>query len=140
MKDRRALEAAYRATIYRVVTDPPIDLTIGRSSAAAAALLRWAGVDRAAIVTAYNPRSERAADAANQAADATLRAGLAARGYATRDTVAIDPHGEWPDEPGCLVLGMTAEDARVLGHAFGQNAVVTVDAGGCAQLAWCRQA
>ena len=138
MNDRRELEAAYRAAVYRVVDDPPIDLAIGRSSAAIAALLRWAGVAQAAIVTAHNPRSERASDASNAAADETLRAGLEARGYATRDTVAIDPNGEWPDEPGCLVLGMDEDNARVLGRAFGQNAVVVIDAGGRSRLVWCR--
>lgn len=138
MSDRRALEAAYRAAIYRIATDPPIELAIGRSSAALAALLRWAGVNEAAIVTAHNPGSARQSAADNRAADAALREGLGKRGYATRDTVAIDPDGAWPDEPGCLVLGMSAEDARVLGRAFGQNAVVAIDAGGRAQLEWCR--
>lgn len=138
MSDRRALEAAYRAAVYRIATDPPIDLSIGSSSAALAALLRWAGVAHAAIVTAYNPGSERVPDASNEAADSTLRAGLEERGYVTRDTVAIDPDGAWPDEPGCLVLGMDSGDARVLGRAFGQNAVVVIDAGGNARLEWCR--
>lgn len=138
MNDRRALEAAYRAAIYRIATDPPIDLRIGQGSAAAAALLRWAGADCAAIVTAHNPGSEPQANDANRAADATLRAGLAERGWATRDTVAIDINGDWPDERGCLVLGMAEDDACVLGRAFGQHAVVAIDAGGRARLAWCR--
>ncbi|MEL7374804.1 MAG: DUF3293 domain-containing protein, partial [Pseudomonadota bacterium] len=75
MKDLRALEAAYRAAVYRVRTDPPIDVSIGSNSAALAALLRWAGVTQAAIVTAYNPGSDPQSAEANAAADRTLRAG-----------------------------------------------------------------
>ncbi|MEO0615341.1 MAG: DUF3293 domain-containing protein [Pseudomonadota bacterium] len=138
MEDFRALEAAYRAAIYRVQTDPPIDLSIGSNSAALAALLRWAGVAHAAIVTAYNPGSEQQSASANVAADQTLRAGLAERGFDLRDTVAIDSSGQWPDEPGVLVLGIDVEDARVLGRAFGQNAIVAIDDSGAASLVWCR--
>ncbi|MEO1593806.1 MAG: DUF3293 domain-containing protein [Pseudomonadota bacterium] len=138
MEDFRALEAAYRAAIYRVQTDPPIDLSIGSNSAALAALLRWAGVTQAAIVTAYNPGSDRQSADANGAADRILRAGLGERGFDLRDTVAIDPSGEWPDEPGVLVLGIDVEDARVLGRAFGQNAIVAIDDSGAASLVWCR--
>ena len=140
MKDFRALEAAYRAAIYRVQTDPPIDLSIGSNSAALAALLRWAGVTQAAIVTAHNPGSDRQSADANVAADRTLRSGLAERGFDLRDTVAIDPLGEWPDEPGVLVLGLDVEDARVLGRAFGQNAIVAINDAGAVSLAWCRPA
>ncbi|MEO0345143.1 MAG: DUF3293 domain-containing protein [Pseudomonadota bacterium] len=140
MTDFRALEAAYRAAIYRVRTDPPIDLSIGSNSAALAALLRWAGVSQAAIVTAYNPGSDRQSGDANAAADRALRAGLEERGFDLRDTVATDPSNEWPDEPGVLVLGLDVEDARVLGRAFGQNAIVAVDNAGTVSLIWCRPA
>jgi nitrile hydratase accessory protein len=126
--------AAYRATRYRVFTQPAIDLRIGETSAAMAALLARHGVVSAVFVTAFNPFSERLGVEDNAARQERLEAHLARAGFATIDGAGIDPAGRWPAEDSVLALGADRPAADALLTDFEQNAVVFVEADGGAEL------
>lgn len=90
---------------------------------------------RLAILTAYNPGHERPGDAANRAANRRLRAHLRDRGH-----LAFPARGSSPDrahqEPSFAVLDVSEDDARAIGRAFRQAAVLYWD-GRSARLLWC---
>ncbi len=137
--ERARLEAAYRATTYRIHTaGDDIDLRLGEASPALAALLREAGAERWAIVTAWNPASLVQAEATNSAAQARLQQWLSARGYRWQAGENRADAADWPPEPTCLVPGMSEAEARQCGAAFGQNAVVCGDGESVPRLVWCR--
>lgn len=46
----------------------------------------------------------------------------------------LDPDGQWPPEPGYLVMDMEDRDVATFGRKYRQNAVVRVGADGIARL------
>jgi len=125
---------AYRATRYRVFAQAAIDMRIGETSAAMAALLGLHGVGSAVFVTAFNPFSQRLSDEDNAARQRRLKAHLARLGFATIAGAGIDPTGHWPAEESVLALGADRAAADDLMMEFEQNAVVFVESDGCALL------
>lgn len=126
--------AAYRATRYRVFAPIPIDMRIGETSAAMAALLAQHGAGSAVFVTAFNPFSRRLCDDDNAARQRRLKAHLARLGLATIEGAGIDPTGQWPSEESVLALGADRPAADDLMVKFEQNAVVFVEGDGGARL------
>jgi hypothetical protein len=132
-----SLEAAYRATIYRVHTgSATFDLRVDAPSSQLAALMRRHGVATAAYLTACNPRSVRVPDAVNRSANDALRLALVRADAFTFDGEAVDPTGEWPPEPSFLALGISAPAATELGVRFGQNAMLFAEADAMPRLVW----
>lgn len=133
-----ALEAAYRATVYRVTPTDGVsfDLRVGRRSAPLDALLGATGQTTWCWLTAVNPGSRRLGARANAARLAALDRDLAALPLAVVAGVALDPAGRWPPEPSRLVLGLDAEGGRGLALRFGQRAFLTGELGGPAHLEW----
>lgn len=135
--------AAYADTGYRVLLPTATeDVRIGQR---APALERWMeehGARSAAIVTACNPRSRLLGPCGNRRAQRALldvlRASYVARGHAILPACNRALHGDWPDEPGFAVGGLSVGGARRLGARFGQHAVVWVGFGRNAELVWVR--
>lgn len=126
---------AYRATEYWILDrGNHFNVQIDRPSAALVQCQTARGVESAAILSAYNPGSVLTVDASNQLAHGRLRGALASAGLHWIDANAKDPSGAWPDERGCLVLGMARSHARAIARDFGQNAFVWCDAGGLPTL------
>jgi len=137
MNEQARLDAAYRATLYRVrAAGSTFDLRVDAPSAPLAALMRRHGVATAAYLTACNPYSVHASDAANRAANEALRAALAAADAFVFEGEAIDPAGAWPAEPSFLALGLALATARALGMRFRQNALLFVDDDAVPRLVW----
>jgi hypothetical protein len=130
------LEAAYRATEYRVFAEIPFSLRIDRFEPALAALLSQSGVTQAAYMTACNPGSHVQPDAANIDRMHALRADLKAAAYRFLEGAAVDPAGNWPNEPSLLVLGIEADAARIIGRHFGQNALLLIGSDATPRLDW----
>lgn len=132
-----ALTGAYEGTDYAVaLPDGETTLHVGAPSPA---LDRWLATQNAtqwALLAAANPWSARCDDDANRAAHTALRALLTQRGLPLLDAENRTTEAGWT-EPSLLCAGLTAEEALRIGAAFGQNAVLTGDAGGTAQLRWC---
>jgi hypothetical protein len=115
-------------------------LQIGRHHDDLDAYLGRCGCRAWAYLTAANPRSQRLGEAENKARMVELQSRLTTLGYTflTGDSVAVAPalHGDWPPEPGLLVLGIDRRQACALAGVFAQNALVFGRCGGRAKLLW----
>jgi hypothetical protein len=130
------LVEAYLAAEYVVHADPPLVLSVGRPCAGLDPLLAAAGVDCAAFVTAWNPRSRLTDESANRAAQARLEAELEAAGHPLVTGFGRDPRCRWPGEPSVLVPGLGREAALALGRRHDQHAVLWMRRGGAVELVW----
>lgn len=136
--ERARLEAAYRATTYRIhAPQGDIDLRIGDASPALDALLREMGADCWAIITAWNPGSKIQDAATNAAAQARLEELLSGNGFRWLPGENLAEAGDWPAEPTCLVFGMAVSAAQNCGRCFGQCAMIAGLVDGAPQLVWC---
>ncbi len=123
MNDR--LLAAYRQTTYRVTTAAgAIDLRVDTHNPALAALFVRHGIDAAAFLTAWNPRSALCSARYNAAANRRLQAAVAALGCDSLPGTGFISGGSWPGEESLLVLGIQRCQALALGRKFQQHAVV----------------
>ena len=135
--ERARLEAAYRATTYRIhAPQGDIDLRIGVASPALAALLREEGSDCWAIITAWNPGSKLQDAATNAAAQARLQEWLSGEGYRCLPGENC-ADADWSAEPTCFVFGISEAAARTGGSRFGQNAVLRGGVETAPTLVWC---
>lgn len=125
---------AYRQTDYRVLTTPPLTLIIDRVSPGLARLMASSGVATAAVITAWNPRSQPTAEAVNRLADVQLRKRLESLHAVLYPVCSEAWRGDWPVEPSWLAMGLDRRVACELGHEFGQNALVWADQDACPQL------
>lgn len=133
-----ALDAAYRATVYRVeLPDGPLDWRIGRADADGDRRLRAAGCAREwALVTPANPFSRRLTDAENAQRLQDLLAELQQRGQRHFPARHRDPAGQWPDEAGVLLTDPPSGLAEALGRRWQQNAIVRGRLGEAPELVW----
>lgn len=125
---------AYLLADYRVLTPVPMTLRIGLCEPLLSEWLALHAVTQAVLITAHNPRSQRLGEADNAHRQQSLEDWLAQHGWVWSPTVGRDPAGEWPDEPGCLVLGMNAKQGVSLGRQWQQNAIVCCGSDGIPQL------
>jgi hypothetical protein len=86
------------------------------------------------VLTAWNPGHERPSREENDAANEELRIELESRGPNPFQAVGVDPHSEHAEES-WAVHGLSDDEARALGTAFGQVAVFSLTATGQAVLA-----
>ncbi|WP_301103455.1 DUF3293 domain-containing protein [Propionivibrio sp.] len=124
-----ALDAAFRATSYRVDTATGMfDLRIGVFDLAFDNFLRWQGVSRWGIVTACNPAG---IPTPNQNAErqSALLTRITALGWRYCPAVNHAHSGGWPDEPGFCVLDADEAALCILAADFGQLAVVCGEVG-----------
>ena len=124
---RAGLEAAYRATEYRI---GGAVARIGRRSAAVDAMLaRW-GVRQAAVLTAWNPRSARMPPGWNERMQRALLARLRRIGWVEASGTARG----WSERH--IAAPLPAARAAVLGRLFRQNAIVLLARRRPARLLW----
>ena len=128
------LLAAYHATRY-VVTDggDRVTILIAQASHEVDRLLRHHGVDRGAVVTAWNPYSRSTDCALNRSQGQALERESRDRGWAFLPTCAEAQDPCW-NEDGILLLGIDEATAQELGRAYKQNAIVYVEIGTAARL------
>lgn len=132
------LAGAYLRTTYRVwVSGQVLQLRVGKQDAELARLLREAAVRGAALLTAWNPHSQRRDRDWNDSAQARLLAELAQAGYPCLPArnEPDPPHGgeDWTEE-GVLVLDLTLPAARALASRYGQLAFLWIDTRATPQL------
>jgi hypothetical protein len=131
------LRYAFAHTRYRVRAPAgSFDLRIARRSAALAQWPRALNPLGNVLVTAWNPNGRRRSLAINRAAERRLQQRLRAWHLCGWPTLARDPKGLWPDEPGMLIFGVTQALALELGRALGQRAVVFVAGDAVPRLLW----
>ena len=132
-----ALDQAFRQTRYHVyLPEARVTVHIGE---ARPALSQWLAEQcfeacQWHIITACNPGAKQLSDADNGRRQAELEAALSASRWPWRPSVAVDPTGEWPDEPGACIAGIPHHKARRLAAEYGQLALVSADSRGVARL------
>lgn len=130
------LEAAFRATTYRVETpEEGFNLRIGQAHRAFDCLLEKQGVSYWGIVTACNPGGVQTADQ-NAVRNEALLARIRASGWRYYFASNHADFGGWPVEPGFCVLGVDEAALRALAFDFAQLAIVVGEVGKGARLVW----
>jgi hypothetical protein len=141
----KSLDVAYRRARYRLpgftaqqqgAAEPVLDLWIGRAEPRLRRLLSEHGAPHAALLTACNPRSVATSRVDNAAAMRALASAVRGAGYPSVESLATDPVGRWPDEPGLLIFGIGRDAALALARRFDQNALVWIDGAATPELLW----
>jgi hypothetical protein len=131
------LEAAYRATTYRVyLPGGHCDLRPGVASDTLRCWLETNGATGFAILTACNPGSVRLDEEENASRQSQLECELLESGYETYVGENVAEDAAWPVEESCFVPGIPVAEAMTLGGKYGQNAVVCGGADGVPELVW----
>lgn len=93
--------------------------------------VRWLEANAAewAFITACNPGSAVLCDAENQARRENLARDLERRGWRYLPARGTDPAGNWPPEPGVVILDRSLAELAVLARELEQNAIVHARAG-----------
>jgi hypothetical protein len=131
------LEAAYRATTYRVfLPGGVVDLRFGQPNESLRCWLETAGCKSYAIITAYNPGGTPVDAGRNAERQSQLECELLEGNYEpyAGENLPDDPAA--PSEETCFVPDITREDACALAEDFGQNAIVWAGEDGLPQLVW----
>lgn len=135
----RSLRQAYEAAEYCLwVAGAELILRVGEHDIPAMERLqRHAGMRRRGfIITPCNPGSQRLAHADNRQRLQAFRGRLDGDGMRWLPAVTRDPAGDWPDEPGALLMDCGETYAKNLATAFGQNALLAFTPAGTPQLLW----
>lgn len=130
----RGVIQAYLETEYIVHTDASIILRIGQPNASLGKLHLAHGAATSAFLTAYNPFSQQCDDAENVERQRWLIDRIEQAGFSYIEGIGKHPSNQWPGEASLLVLGMGIEQAKALGSAFEQNALVWAGADTVPQL------
>ena len=137
MPTRAELDAAYRATCYRMrLDDAIVELRVDRHHPELDDWLVAQGVSRWAWLSAANPGSRQQGDADNARRHAALVERLAGQGWRWTFGESVADAGDWPVENGVLVPGIAAASACALARDYGQNALLIGNCGGPARLVW----
>jgi hypothetical protein len=131
---RPDLLSAYQKALYVVHGAPDLVIRIGEHNAELDALLEADGVDTAAYLTAANPNGMLQNETENEISRAALHQVLADAGYICYVGEGRDPEGDWPPEPSVLALGISREEAMIIGRSYEQNAIVFIEGGKAPEL------
>jgi hypothetical protein len=121
------LIASYCNANYQIANGAePIILRIDQYSEPLAQFLAASRQPCAAIISAYNPRSQLLSNEVNRAAHESLRNFLKHQAHPVIESVNTDPTGKWPVEKSFLITGLSLNAARSLGQQLHQNAIVWI--------------
>ena len=134
------LEAAYRATTYRVfLPGGYADLRLGEANETLSIWLEKNGCTAFAIITAYNPGADKFDAGKNAERQSQLECDLLEGNYEPYAGENVADDADWPVEESCFVPDIALEDACALAEDYGQNAIVCGGADGIPELVWIEQ-
>ena len=140
-EERARLDAAYRATTYRVhdksLPAGSLDIRVDTRHEILDAFLQQQDIAEWAYLSAENPKSEILLPTQNAARSAALNRYLVQMGYRCFKGVAVADQGDWPEEQGVLVLNLSQSAAVTLARDWGQNAFLYARCGAPVALIWC---
>ena len=128
------LLAAYTKALYVVFGAPDLVIRIGEPNEVLDAVMDEEGADTAAFLTAANPGGALQDKRANDLSAAALHQALADAGYSCFVGEGRDPEGDWPPEPSVLAVGISRQEAAVIGRSYEQNAIVFIELGKAPEL------
>ncbi len=130
------LVKAYYSTTYRIIK-PRIELKPGRICHELDQFLEENGIDKWAVITAFNPNSRHQNDKLNDRATRRLKKRLDEGGKKYRNLVAeADPDSPWPPEYGFFTEVSSLQEAVELAEDFGQKAIVYGERGVLPSIVW----
>lgn len=127
-KPDRLLAAYLKAHYEFTVDDGTYRLKPGQGDAAGLERLRRV-CSEWTFITACNPSSAALCDSENRARHEDLARALRDRGWRHLPARGLDPGGNWPEEPGFLVLDRPLSELATLGRELGQAALLHGRAG-----------
>ncbi len=116
------LATEYRAPLSGVVVAMHID----RACPEMAAHFMSTDVNRAAFITAFNPRSTARSEIDNLQYHQALGDDLRALGASLIEGEGADPTGQWRPEASWLASGLEHDQACEIGRRYGQDAIVWI--------------
>jgi hypothetical protein len=124
------LVQAYRETEYHVASpEGSLTFRVGQENSNNDMLLIGAGVERWAVVTAWNPHSQQRSWEENDEAQDRLKKTIESQGFKWWEAAGTHPSNDWPAEESCLILNIAPHDARELCREFEQLAVLFGETG-----------
>ncbi len=134
------LEAAYRATTYRVFLPAGLcELRLEQQSETLRDWLETDGAESFAILTAHNPDAKKFDQATNMARQSQMEIELLEAGHEPYAGENEADSGDWPAEETCFIANISLPAAREIGAKYGQNAIVHGLADGIPRLVWIEQ-
>jgi hypothetical protein len=131
------LEAAYRATAYRVFLPGGLcELRLDQASENLRHWLEMAGASEFAILTAHNPGAKQLDQESNMARQSQMEIELLEAGYEPYAGENEADTGDWPAEETCFIADMELAEAKVIAANYAQNAIVHGLADGVPRLVW----
>ena len=121
----------YLDTDYIISDDPPLLMKIGEQSDDLRVLLGSMGVESAALITAWNPRSEQLTDDENDDRQGMLLTDI--EKIRLNYLVGYGQLDDW-QEYSYLVLGIVQDQATAMATRFEQNAYVWIGPAGIPEL------
>jgi hypothetical protein len=121
----------YLDTDYIISDDPPLLIKIGEQSDDLRVLLGSMGVESAALITAWNPRSEQLTDDENDDRQGMLLTDI--EKIRLNYLVGYGQLDDW-QEYSYLVLGIDQDQATAMATRFEQNAYVWIGPAGIPEL------
>ena len=122
---------AYEDSDFHIAADPPFVMHPDQQCAQLAALYdstSTISTTSCAYISACNPNGETADATKNAGRQEALINTLETRGLPYLRGAAEDPRGKYPPEPGCLILGISRDDAIAIGGQLQQNAILFASA------------
>ena len=126
-----SLRQKYLDTDYIISDDPPLLMKIGEQSDDLRVLLGSMGVESAAFITAWNPRSEQLTDDENDDRQGMLLTDI--EKMRLNYLVSLGQLDDW-QEYSYLVLGIDKDQATAIATRFEQNAYVWIGPAGIPEL------
>lgn len=131
------LDALYKATTYQVyLPGGVVRLRLGQPCPVLAGWMEENGCRKFAIVTAYNPGSQKLDPTLNAERQAQLECDLLEGNYEPYAGENLADDSAWLAEETCFIPDIAPEDACALGEEYGQNAVVVGGSDAVAHLLW----
>lgn len=121
----------YLDTDYIISDDPPLLMKIGEQSDDLRVLLGSMGVESAALITAWNPRSEQLTDDENDDRQGVLLTDI--EKIRLNYLIGYGQLDDW-QEYSYLVLGIDQDQATAMATRFEQNAYVWIGPAGIPEL------
>jgi hypothetical protein len=122
---------AYNNTEYKVY-NPPMVIKIGFENQELIDLVHSLNKTTWAYITAFNPFSKSLSIEENLKRHNELKVKVASYKFFEGEGVGEDK--TWEPEISCLVVGISPEEAIVIGNYFEQNAIVIGDINGVPEL------
>ena len=117
---------AYMRANYRVLSLTPFDFQIGEICQPLLDLYKSRNCASSTFVTAFNPLGIVVPDAENIVAQTKLEKHLVKKEITFIEGTGEDKTAFWPSEKSVLILGVKIEDAKTIGVACNQNAIVWI--------------